>query len=189
MRIGLVGCVKSKRVVPAKAADIYVSALFRGRRAYVEETCDRWFILSAKHGLVLPNQTLQPYDLAMSSLSVQQRRAWSADVIRDLHRQIPNMRAVTFEIHVGAPYRDYGLVNAIDGAGGRVENPTLGMSQGRQLQFYAQRGGTESRRASPPSAEAPVQQPGGATLWPIVPASPKRRLFRSGIWKRRGRAT
>jgi hypothetical protein len=41
-RVGLVGCVKSKQPRRARAADLYTSALFRGRRSFVESTCDRW---------------------------------------------------------------------------------------------------------------------------------------------------
>jgi hypothetical protein len=48
MRIGLVGCVKSKRSQAAPARELYSSPLFRGRRDWVERTCDRWFVLSAK---------------------------------------------------------------------------------------------------------------------------------------------
>jgi hypothetical protein len=62
MRVGLVGCVKSKQSQAAPARELYVSPLFRGRRAWVERTCDRWFILSAKHGLVEPDRVLAPYD-------------------------------------------------------------------------------------------------------------------------------
>lgn len=62
MKVGLVGCVKSKRGTAAPARDLYTSALFRGRRRYVELTCDRWFILSARHGLVEPEEILEPYD-------------------------------------------------------------------------------------------------------------------------------
>ncbi|HWO69164.1 MAG TPA: hypothetical protein VNP94_00195, partial [Actinomycetota bacterium] len=46
MRIGLVGCVKSKRARPAPARDLYTSPLFRGARRFVERSCDRWFVLS-----------------------------------------------------------------------------------------------------------------------------------------------
>ena len=37
MRIGLVGCVKDKEAVALPARDLYRSALFRGRRAYVQQ--------------------------------------------------------------------------------------------------------------------------------------------------------
>ena len=62
MRIGLVGCVKTKRPGPSPAADLYDSALVRGRRRFVEATCDQWFILSAKHGLVAPDEVLARYE-------------------------------------------------------------------------------------------------------------------------------
>lgn len=56
MRVGLVGCVKSKR--SQAAPELYVLPLFRGRRAWVKRTCDCWFVLSAKHGLVEPGRVL-----------------------------------------------------------------------------------------------------------------------------------
>jgi hypothetical protein len=62
VRIGLVGCVKAKRASPAPAAALSTSPLFAGRRHYAEATCDRWFILSARHGLLGPDQVIEPYD-------------------------------------------------------------------------------------------------------------------------------
>jgi hypothetical protein len=47
MRIGLVGCVKSKLPRAGPARDLYTSALFRGAWCAVERSCERWFILSA----------------------------------------------------------------------------------------------------------------------------------------------
>ena len=48
MRIGLVWCTKAKLSWAAPGRDLYApSALFRGRRSFVEQTCDKWFILSA----------------------------------------------------------------------------------------------------------------------------------------------
>lgn len=45
------------------------SALFRGRRAYVERTCDRWFVLSAKYGLVESETVVAPYDQTLTKAS------------------------------------------------------------------------------------------------------------------------
>lgn len=50
---------------PAPARDLYVSPLFRKSMAYAEATCDRWFILSAKHGLVHPDEVIEPYDVRL----------------------------------------------------------------------------------------------------------------------------
>jgi hypothetical protein len=75
-RLGPIGCVKEKRSQPSKARDLYVSTLFVGRRRYVEFTCDLWWVLSAAHGLVDPDDCLEPYDVALKDQSRARRRAW-----------------------------------------------------------------------------------------------------------------
>lgn len=63
--IGLVGCASAKLSRPAPARELYTSSLFRKASEYAERECDRWFILSAKHGLVDPDQVLEPYDVKL----------------------------------------------------------------------------------------------------------------------------
>lgn len=59
----LVQCTNSKRDETVAAKDIYdESAYFCKMRAYAEATGDSWFILSAKHGLVDPEEIVKPYD-------------------------------------------------------------------------------------------------------------------------------
>jgi hypothetical protein len=135
-RIGLVGCVKLKRDHAAPAADLYTSALFAGRRRWVAQTCDRWFILSAKHGLVTPEQVLEPYDQTLTAKSRSERRAWTQSVIADLDSQIADLSRHTFEIHAGAAYWDFGLRDDLVRAGARVEIPTEHLRQGEQLALY-----------------------------------------------------
>lgn len=136
MRVGLVGCVKKKRDGPAPAAELYISDLFRGRRQVVEQTCDRWFILSAKHGLVAPDTVIEPYDVAMSQLGRARRRAWSSDVLQALHRELGGLAGHVFEIHAGADYIEFGLQTGLEVAGGRVERPLQGIVIGHQLSWY-----------------------------------------------------
>ena len=83
-RIGLFGCVRSKRSVPAPARDLYTSSLFAGRKRWVEATCSRWFILSAKHGLVAPDQILERSDETLTTKPRNVRRAWSSRVLGQL---------------------------------------------------------------------------------------------------------
>ncbi|HXF72402.1 MAG TPA: hypothetical protein VNO79_07330 [Actinomycetota bacterium] len=89
MRIGLVGCVKSK-ATPARAEDLYTSPLFRGARRSVELG--------------------------------------------------PDLSEHVFELHAGSAYLDHGLAEGIERRGGRVERPLDGLSQGRRLAFYKERG-------------------------------------------------
>lgn len=140
MRVGLVGCVKTKRYEATPARDLYVSPLFRGRRAYVEATCGRWFILSAKHGLVSPGEVLDPYEDSLNKKSAAAKRNWAASVIAQLNAAL-ELVGTTFEIHAGSSYRNFGLVEELRHRGARVEIPAEHLSQGGQLAFYGRSGG------------------------------------------------
>lgn len=135
-RVGLVGCVKSKLGQPAPARELYISPLFQGRRRYVEQSCDRWFVLSAKHGLVDPDTLLEPYDETLESASRSQRQQWSEAVIRDLALELGAFRGITFEMHAGNEYRAFGLAAGLERLGGEVTVPTEGLGLGQQLAFY-----------------------------------------------------
>lgn len=74
MKIGLVACCSAKLPHAAPARDLYVSPLFTKSRAYVERTCGKWFILSAKHFLVDPDQVLAPYDESLNERPPVHRR-------------------------------------------------------------------------------------------------------------------
>jgi hypothetical protein len=135
-RVGLVGCVKAKRSVPAPARDLYTSALFAGRRRYVEATCDEWWILSAEHGLVDPDTELAPYDLALKNQSPAARRVWSQVVLAAIDGHLCLKPGTVVEIHAGSEYRDFGLVHGLEDRGCVVVVPTAHMGIGKQLQFY-----------------------------------------------------
>lgn len=152
VRVGLVGCVSEKQTSPAPAASLYTSPLFNGRRQWVERTCDRWFILSALHGLIDPSTTLEPYDLSLIYVGAQQRREWSAQVLAQLDRVLGDLSGLEFEIHAGAAYRDFGLVDGLAQRDATVEVPMAGLGIGQQLGAY-------SRQWTPDSpAPAPVRR-------------------------------
>lgn len=147
MRVGLVGCVKAKADCARAAEDLYTSALFKGRRAYVEHGCDRWFILSARHGLVGPATVLEPYEESLGDAAREARRAWSARVLRQLAGQLGALGAHSFEIHAGAAYRDFGLVSGLQAMGASVEVPGEGLPIGKLLAFYGNaKGGISADR-------------------------------------------
>jgi hypothetical protein len=137
MRVGLVGCVKSKRSVPSPAKDLYTSPLFVGSRRAVERSCDRWFILSAKHGLLGPDEMVEPYDETLATASRDRRRAWSAEVVQALRVELGDLASHTFEIHAGSGYYAHGLRRSLEDAGAAVDVPTAGLSLGRRLSYYA----------------------------------------------------
>lgn len=139
MKIGLVGCVKTKRATGAPARDLYTSTLFTGRRRYVEESSDRWFVLSALHGLVRDDEWLEPYDETLNDQSAESKRRWAEKVLADLDALGLDFRATTFEIHAGNEYRSFGLVDGLRTRGAAVEVPAAHLGQGEQLAFYGGR--------------------------------------------------
>lgn len=133
----LVGCVKKKLDHPAPARLLYVSDLFAKQRAYAERSGVPWFVLSAKHGLVAPDQVLAPYDLRLSDTSADYRRAWGARVVSQLLDAAGPLAGKVLEIHAGAAYADAisGLLRA---AGATVTEPLHGLAMGQRLAWYNQ---------------------------------------------------
>lgn len=137
VRIGLVGCVKNKLTTTSEAQELCVSALFKGRRWYVEHTCDRWFVLSALHKIVEPSDLLVPYDVSLVGAKSETRRLWAQSTLAAIDYKLGDVRSYVFEIHAGSDYRDFGLTDGLLLRGALVVVPTLGLTQGRQLAFYA----------------------------------------------------
>jgi uncharacterized protein DUF6884 len=82
---------------------------------------------------------LDPYDRTLKDASTADRRAWSALVVGDLKRTLGNLADVTFEVHAGMEYREFGLRQGLEGEGAKVEVPARGLRMGEQLAFYARR--------------------------------------------------
>lgn len=131
----LLGCVKTKLDRAAPARDLYTSELFRRRRAYAEATGVRWFILSARHGLVAPADLLEPYDVHLGDQSADYREAWGRWVVARLASEL-DISGVTVEIHAGAAYVD-AIRGHLDRCGASVVTPLAGLTQGEHLAWYA----------------------------------------------------
>ena len=135
----LVGCVKTKRDARSAAKDLYNSPLWRSRRAYAERFGTDWYILSAKYGLVDPEETIAPYDLALTDLRAAERRTWAQEVLDDLAARVPDLRGSTVEIHAGKAYAEFGLENGLDDLGARVRRPLARIPGiGAHIAWYAE---------------------------------------------------
>jgi len=89
LRIGLVGCSKSKLDRAAPARDLYTSDLFRLGLAVAEATCHRVFVLSAKHGALQLEDQVEPYDVELPTDELEVL-AWNIKVIKRLTAWIPS---------------------------------------------------------------------------------------------------
>lgn len=106
--LALVGCGAYKRDEPAPAAELYTSSYFSLKRQYAEAVADEWFILSAKHGLVDPEETLEPYELSLDELDRDERDDWGRSVVDDLVAYSMKQGKALEEIIVlaGSTYRE-----------------------------------------------------------------------------------
>ncbi len=130
MRVALVSCVKSKRTTATPAKDLYISALFHGLRRYAEVNADAWYILSAEHGLLNPEQIVEPYEKTLNKMGSRQRVEWAEEVQRRLLRVLPEGAEVI--VLAGQRYREH-LVSFLRDRGFSVSIPLEGLSFGRQL--------------------------------------------------------
>ncbi len=133
--IVLISCGKTKVNHPVPARDLYVSVPFRKARAYAERSGAPWFILSAKHRLVKPDEILEPYDLRLADTSRAYRAEWAAIVVERLREFAGPLEAKRVEVLAGEDYlapirsrlRDRGAV---------VLEPLHGLTQGRRLVWF-----------------------------------------------------
>lgn len=106
-RIILISCVKDKLKTPAKAKDLYISDLFKKSYRYAQLlNPDNIFILSAKYGLLEPEQIIEPYDETLKTKSIAEIKEWSRKVISVLNEKTDLDKDVVI-ILAGSKYYKY----------------------------------------------------------------------------------
>lgn len=140
MKVGLVACAAQKLARAAPAKDLYVSQLFRAARAYCEAHYDRWYVLSALHGLVEPDTILEPYNVTLNGMSPAEVYTWNVKVLAAMREAIPH-DAHLF-VHAGKNYRGWMAGPFIEGCPwwlgeAWIDVPLEGLGIGQQLAWYA----------------------------------------------------
>lgn len=144
----LVACVKEKLAIPAAARDLYVSPLFKKEREYAERLDLPWFILSAEHGLVVPDEWLSPYERYLPDTPPSFRRAWGTWVVERLELLTGSLKRRTIEVHAGATYVD-ALRDPLASKGASVYEPLAGLKMGQRLAWYGARPDTTDEPITP----------------------------------------
>jgi hypothetical protein len=136
-RLLLVTCVKEKLAAPAAARDLYVSPLFKKERAYAETSGLPWFILSAEHGLVAPDEWLAPYERYLPDTPRSYRAAWGVWVTERLELLAGSLRGRVVEVHASEAYVD-ALRGPFGSKGATIVEPLKGLTLGQRLAWYAE---------------------------------------------------
>ena len=135
----LVTCVKEKRTSPAPARDLYASPLFKKERAYAERAGLPWFILSAEHGLVAPDEWLAPYERYLPDTPGSFRTAWGNWVTERLELLAGPLKGLSVEVHAGGAYVD-ALRAPMSSKGATLIEPLAGLTMGQRLAWYGRIG-------------------------------------------------
>ena len=134
--VALVSCVKSKLRKAAPARELYSrSPWFRTARKIVEANSVRWFILSAKHGLIAPDRVTAPYDATLKDIGRAGRQGWAGRVLKDLLPALEDERRVV--IFAGREYREF-LIAPMRDAGIAVDVPMAHLRQFEQKPWLAE---------------------------------------------------
>lgn len=139
MRIGLVACASKKQPAPAPARALYISPLFRKASVYCEREYDRWYILSARFGVLDPATIVAPYDLTLNRMARLDRQMWTSRVKVQLCAVVPDLKTTTVYLHAGRRYTEF-LGPWLLEMGATVVSPFPGLGIGQQLRWYLDRG-------------------------------------------------
>lgn len=136
LKIALVSCTKLKANYPCTSKEMYQeSILYKKAVKFIEQQrkYDEWYVLSAKYGLLRQNEVIEPYDLTLNNMKVEERKTWSNLVLR----QVQDMRLDITEIdfYAGEKYRQY-LIPALKQMGIICNVPLKGKGIGEQLRYY-----------------------------------------------------
>ncbi len=136
--LGLISCTSQKRTIPCAAYKMYdASALFKKAYNYCRITYDDTAILSAKYGFLRPEDTIEPYDLTLNDMTVNERKCWAQKVIKQMQERINLMDYESIFFHSGKHYREY-LIEYLEKSGINCFVPLEGLKIGQQLGWYPQ---------------------------------------------------
>lgn len=133
--IALVACVSKKKNYVDKAENLYDSVWFRKASEYAKRKVESWFILSAKHGVLNPEDEIAPYTQTLKEMKKDYKLKWAERVKNQLDKIIS--QGDTVIILAGNEYRKL-LLDFFNEKGCKVEIPLKGLRIGEQLNWLKQ---------------------------------------------------
>jgi hypothetical protein len=149
--IVLVGCSGSKAADPARAAELFTGAGFRKARDLAIRSGKPWYVISAKFGLLHPDEVIAPYDVYLPKQSPRYRSAWASWVVAQLGER-HRLHDAVIEAHAGSAYCDP-LIGPLAEAGATLSQPLEGLRLGQRLAWY---GGAAEPAEQPTSTTSPT---------------------------------
>ena len=102
-RVVLIGSSGATASTPLPAARLFESAGFVRAREYAASSGHPWFVVTAKHGLLDPDDVVAPFDVQLGDQSMGYRNAWGEWVVAQLGDRLL-LEHVTVEVHGGVDF-------------------------------------------------------------------------------------
>jgi len=111
------------------------SDLFRKAYSYAIKNYDFVAILSAKYGLLFPDDKIEPYDLTLNDMKSSLRREWAERVFSQMKNRLSLNDFGEVFFHAGEKYRHY-LITKLENIGLQCEIPLKHLGIGKQKAWY-----------------------------------------------------
>jgi cytoplasmic iron level regulating protein YaaA (DUF328/UPF0246 family) len=134
--LGLISCSKAKQDYRCKASEMYsASDLFNKAYAYAKKNYSAVAILSARYGLLLPDEIIEPYNETLNKKNAQEVKFWSDRVFEQMKSKIDLQEIEVAYFHAGKKYREH-LIPKLENAGIKCEAPIKNLRIGKQKAWY-----------------------------------------------------
>jgi len=137
--LGLISCTKKKQSYRCKASEMYsASDLFRKAYFYAVKNYDSVAILSAKYGLLFPDDEIEPYNLTLSDMSSEEVKKWAEKTLNQMRSRLKLEDFTKMYFHTGKKYRQY-LIPELENTNIQCEVPLKNLGIGKQKAWYKMR--------------------------------------------------
>jgi hypothetical protein len=102
-RVVLIGSSGAAADAPGEAGRLFLSDGFARAREHAVHSRLPWFVLSAKHGLLDPDDVISPFEVQIDDQSATYRTAWGEWVVAQLADRL-QLDGVTVEVHGGVDF-------------------------------------------------------------------------------------
>jgi hypothetical protein len=128
-------CGKNKLPHKAMAKDLYTSPRFQKSIEYAKTLTDYSciFILSAKHGILKLEGEIDPYDMSIYKMPIQDKKAWSERVI-SLLEAVSDPKEDTYVFLTDDFYSENLIPYLVN-----VELPLKGIPQEEHIHFFTKK--------------------------------------------------
>lgn len=118
--VAVISCGRRKNNFRTQAKNLYTGNLFIAARKFCECNYSDWIILSAKYGVLFPEQMVEPYDLFIDDFTEDEKINWSNTVANKIMKMFDSNKTIDF--YTSKNYQKYVIPILTRGGYSTTEN-------------------------------------------------------------------